>query len=257
MPVLHSTVLGEGEPLVILHGLFGSGKNWQSLGRQFGQHYQVVNVDLRNHGQSFHDETMTYPAMADDVIELLDSLSLERVRLLGHSMGGKVAMMLTAMHPLRVDGLIVADIAPVVYEHAHDALIAPIVALPLDTLESREQADALLQSAIPDAQLRAFLLQNLAREDGGWRWRVNWPVIQHAMRQLTGFDGLEIDWRIDTPTLVVRGANSDYVGAAEIEIIKQHIPSAQIDTLSNAGHWLHAEQPAAFQQRVLDFLAGL
>ena len=165
--------------------------------------------------------------------------------------------MLAAVHPLRVEALIVADIAPVAYEHVYDDLIDPIVALPLDGLESREQADALLRAAIPQPQLRAFLLQNLARDADGWRWRVNWPVIRRDMDKLTGFAGLDSDWRIDTPTLVIRGGNSDYVGAAEIEIIKQHIPSARTETLADAGHWLHAEQPAAFLQRVIDFLAEI
>ena len=254
MSVLHSSVIGEGEPLVILHGLFGSGKNWQTLGRQFGKKFQVINVDLRNHGQSFHADTMDYPTMADDVIELLDTLDLQSVHLLGHSMGGKVAIMLSAMHPLRVDSLIVADIAPVVYEHDYDDLIDPILALSLGSLKSREQADTQLLSAIPEAQLRAFLLQNLVRAADGWGWKVNWPVIQRDIENLTGFDGLDTDWRIDAPALVIRGANSDYVGAAEIEIIKQHIPAAQFETLSDAGHWLHAEQPVAFQHKVLEFL---
>lgn len=254
MPVLHHSVFGEGEPLVILHGLFGSGKNWQSLGRQFGQQLHVLNVDLRNHGQSFHTDSMNYPAMVDDVIVWLDSQDLQQIHLLGHSMGGKVAMMLAAMHPLRLNRLIVADIAPVAYDHDYDDLIDPILDLPLAALDSREQADQLLQASIPEASLRAFLLQNLVREADGWRWRVNWPVIRRDIGQLTGFDGLEVDWRIDTPTLVIRGANSDYVGAAEIEIIKQHIPTAQIESVVDAGHWLHAEQPAAFQRLVLDFL---
>ena len=254
MPVLHHSEFGEGKPLVILHGLFGSSKNWQSLGRQFARHYQVFNVDLRNHGQSFHADSMNYPAMVDDVVEWLDKLDLPRVHLLGHSMGGKVAMMLAAMHPLRLEQLIVADIAPVAYQHHYDDLIDPILDLSLEVLESREQADRLLQQAIPEASLRAFLLQNLARDTDGWRWRVNWQVIRRDIAHLTDFTGLDADWRIDTPTLVIRGANSDYVGAAEIELIKQHIPHAHFESLANAGHWLHAEQPAAFQQQVLDFL---
>jgi esterase len=253
--LLHHSRVGQGEPLVILHGLFGSGKNWQSLARRFGERFDVISVDLRNHGQSFHADAMNYPAMTGDVVDLLDSLDLSRVNVLGHSMGGKVSMMLAATCPQRVDRLIVADIAPVAYAHSHDDLIDPIHSLSLETLGSREQADRFLASRIPQAGLRAFLLQNLVREDGAWRWRVNWRVIQRDMDQLTGFSGLADDWKVEHPTLFIRGASSSYVGDTELAAIHQHFSRARIETLVGAGHWLHAEQPQAFLQRVFDFLA--
>ena len=254
MAVLHHSTVGQGDPLVILHGLFGSGKNWQSLARQFASQYEVFSVDLRNHGQSFHADAMNYPAMVDDVIALLDHLELQSATILGHSMGGKVAMMLAASHAQRVDRLVVADIAPVTYDHHYDNLIDPILAISLPDLESREQADKLLQAAIPEAPLRAFLLQNLAREADDWRWRVNWRVIQRDLGQLTGFDGLADDWEVDCPTLFIRGALSPYVGDTEIDVIDRHFSDARIETLERAGHWLHAEQPQAFLQRVLEYL---
>lgn len=254
MPELCYNRIGSGQPLVVLHGLFGSSKNWQSHTRQFANHFEVFNVDLRNHGQSFHSDEMNYPAMAEDVAGLLQSLGLDNCHMLGHSMGGKVAMMLAVKHPFLIGRLMVADIAPVTYFHHYDDLIEPILALSLGSLDSRAQADQLLRQNIPEDQLRSFLLQNLVREPDGWRWRVNWRAIQRDMAFLTGFGDLPQDWSIDLPTLFIRGARSDYVGDSEIDVIERHFGQATIATIEDAGHWLHAEKPDAFAQRVLEFL---
>ncbi|MDH3389276.1 MAG: alpha/beta fold hydrolase [Gammaproteobacteria bacterium] len=254
MPLLNFASSGSGQPLVVLHGLFGSGRNWQSHTRQFASRCQVINVDLRNHGQSFHADEMNYPIMADDVAQLLQRLELADCNLLGHSMGGKVAMTLAVNYPALVSRLIVADIAPVSYFHHYDDLIEPILALPLDAIESRARADHLLRQHIPEDQLRAFLLQNLVREGGSWRWRVNWRVIQRDMEFLTGFDDLPPGWRIEVPTLFIRGARSDYVGDAEIDVIEERFANAVVTTIDAAGHWLHAEKPEQFVQLVLDYL---
>ncbi len=237
-----------------MHGLFGSGRNWQSLARALSQDFEVVNVDLRNHGQSFHADEMNYAVMADDVAALLDHLGLDACRLLGHSMGGKVAMSLALMHPALVARMVVADIAPVAYFHHYDDLIEPILALPLETLESRAQAEQLLRQNIPEDQLRSFLLQNLVRVADRWQWRVNWRVIQRDMEWLTGFIDLPRDWRIEIPTLFLRGDRSDYVGEAEIEVVHAHFDAAEIATVEEAGHWLHAEQPQRFIELVFDYL---
>lgn len=254
MSELHFSTLGSGEPLVILHGLFGSGKNWQSHARQFADHFQVFTVDLRNHGESFHADEMNYSVMAVDVALLLYRLELSDCDILGHSMGGKVAMMLALQNPDLVARMIVADIAPVAYFHHYDDLINPILALPLATIESRAQAEQLLRQNIPEDQLRAFLLQNLVREPAGWRWRVNWKVIQRDMEWLTGFGDLPQDWLIELPSLFIRGEKSDYIGNAEIEIIKHRFSDCKIETITAAGHWLHAEKPEAFNRLVVDFL---
>jgi esterase len=254
MPELHFSTLGSGKPLVILHGLFGSSKNWQSHTRQFANHFQVITVDLRNHGQSFHADEMNYSVMAEDVAQLLVRLELAACDVLGHSMGGKVAMMLALQNPDLVARLIVADIAPVAYFHQYDDLIDPILSLPLATIESRAQADQLLRQNVPEDQLRAFLLQNLVREPTGWRWRVNWSIIQRDMEWLTGFGDLPQDWLVDLPGLFIRGANSDYVSDAEIMVIEQHFSNYTIKTIEDAGHWLHAEKPEPFNRLVLDFL---
>lgn len=254
MSELSYTRSGTGQPLVVLHGLFGSGRNWQSHRRHFGSQFEVFNVDLRNHGESFHSDDMNYPAMAEDVVALLQSLGLGACNLLGHSMGGKVAMMLAVDYPGLIRRLIVADIAPVSYFHHYDDLIEPILALPLNSLESRAQADQLLRQNIPEDQLRAFLLQNLVREPDGWRWRVNWRAIQRDMEFLTGFGDLPEGWCIDVPTLFIRGDRSDYVGDSEIDVIQRHFTQAEIATIEDAGHWLHAEKPEVFAHMVLEFL---
>ena len=254
MTELHFTSKGSGRPLLILRGLFGSSKNWQSHASQYAEQFQVVNVDLRNHGQSFHHPEMNYKVMSDDVAALIEHLQLGPCQLLGHSMGGKVAMTLALRHRQLVDRLIVADIAPVAYFHDYDDLIDPIVALSLQDLQSRAQADQLLRSNIPEDQLRAFLLQNLVKQEDRWQWRVNWPVIKANMRELTAFDSDSEDWRIDIPTVFISGALSDYIGEAEKAVISTHFSQAEIITLKAAGHWLHAEQPVAFSEQVLKFL---
>jgi pimeloyl-ACP methyl ester carboxylesterase len=254
MSELHFTTSGSGKPLVILHGLFGSGKNWQSHARHFANHFQVFAVDLRNHGNSFHADEMNYSVMAEDLAQLLYRLELGECQILGHSMGGKVAMMLALQNPDLVAGMIVADIAPVAYFHHYDDLIDPILALPLETIESRAQADQLLRQNIPEDQLRAFLLQNLVREAAGWRWRVNWKVIQRDMEWLTGFGDLPQDWLIELPSLFIRGEKSDYIGNAEIEVIRHRFSNCKIETIAAVGHWLHAEAPESFNQLVLEFL---
>jgi esterase len=254
MSELHFTSTGSGKPLIVLHGLFGSGRNWQSHTRQFSSHFQVFNVDLRNHGDSFHADEMNYSVMAADVEQLLHRQNIENCYILGHSMGGKVAMALAQQNPELFAAMIVADIAPVAYFHHYDDLIDPILSLRLNQIESRAQADQLLRQNIPEDQLRAFLLQNLVRESGGWRWRVNWRVIQRDMEWLTGFVDLPDDWVIDVPALFMRGDKSDYIGDAEIEVITQHFSSSTIKTIEDAGHWLHAEKPEAFGRLALEFL---
>ena len=255
MPDLHYATAGNGAPLLILHGLFGSSKNWQSFMRRFGQNFEVFSVDLRNHGQSFHSEIMSYAVMADDVARLIEQLGLHECRILGHSMGGKVAMTLAIQRPELLSRMIVADIAPVAYTHQFDDVIEPILALELDSFESRAQIDQALQADINEDSLRAFLLSNLVREDSGWGWRVNWPVIQKEMAAITGFDPLPEGWLAEMPAQFIRGANSDYVGDAEIELIGRHFRDFRIDTIDGAGHWLHAEKPTEFTRLALDFLA--
>ncbi len=245
---------GQGEPLLILHGLFGSGKNWQSLARQFGEHFCVYTIDLRNHGDSFHDPVMNYEAMAEDVNFLIEHLATGPCRVIGHSMGGKVAMVLARKYPALISRLVVADIAPVNYSHDLHGLIKPVLAISLDTVTNRTEVDNALKPEITDPMLRGFLLQSLARKENNWRWKVNWKAIDQQMQALTGFPEVELNWSIDIPSLFIRGENSDYVAVDGIAAIKNHFSKASIETIEQAGHWLHAERPQKFLQTVLNFL---
>ena len=256
MDLLHYSEVGNGEPLLILHGLFGSSKNWQSLARVFAEHFRVYTLDLRNHGQSFHHNEMNYRVMAEDVNRLVRHLGIDSCSVIGHSMGGKTAILLALEYPQLVSRLLVADIAPVTYEHAYDHLLDPILSLSLDQFESRSAVDRALQADISDTMLRNFLLQNLEGKAGRWRWKVNWSAIASQLNQLTGYPDLSSDWRVDIPTCFIRGENSDYIGTAEESEIKAHFKNVIIKTINHAGHWLHAEQPAKFSQLALGFLLG-
>lgn len=254
LDLLHYSETGNGEPLIILHGLFGSSKNWYSLAKVFSRHFKVFTLDLRNHGQSFHHDEMNYLVMAKDVHRLLVHLGIDSCSVIGHSMGGKTAILLALEHPQLVSRLIVADIAPVAYSHVYHHLIDPIKALQLDQLDSRSAVDEKLQRDIPEAVLRNFLLQNLERKNGQWNWRVNWQAIEQQLNHLTGFVQLPVAWKVNTPTLFIRGEHSDYIRAVEEAVITDHFDDATISTIRNAGHWLHAEQPENFSRLALDFL---
>ncbi len=247
---------GSGDQaLIILHGLLGSSANWQSLAKRFGQKLSVYTLDLRNHGQSPWSDTMDYPTMATDVAQFIGSLDHRQCYILGHSMGGKVAMQLALNQPNKLDALIVADIAPVAYSHDYDDLIKALLAINLNTLENRAQADDLLKRTIPEVGIRTFLLHNLAfhSDRKQWYWRPNLPVLLSSMDKITSFDE-RLSKPFDKPTLFIHGANSDYVHPEHFTKIRQLFSQTQIQQLEQAGHWLHAEQPHAFLKACEQFL---
>jgi len=246
---------GAGEPLLIIHGLFGSSRNWNTLARRFAQHFRVITLDLRNHGDSFHDPDMGYGVMASDVIDVMDTLAIDRANLLGHSMGGKVAMKLSHDFTQRVERLVVADIAPVRYPHHYNDIIEPVMALDLAAIKNRQLADEMLMHDITDQRVRLFILQNLVFQDGHARWKLNWVAIRDNMQKITGFDDIT-DWLLATPSLFICGEQSNYVDAEARAIIEKHFLNARFSSLAQAGHWLHAEQPEAFYQQVYSFIAA-
>lgn len=252
-PILNFKKQGEGDPLLVIHGLFGSSRNWQSLSQQLARQYTVITVDLRNHGDSFHDAEMNYSVMTRDVEILMDQLDLESAHVLGHSMGGKVAMTLSYLNSDRIRKLIVADIAPVSYSHSYTNLIQPILDLDLSSITRRKQADEQLAQSIKDQGIRLFLLQNLAFSEGRAYWKLNWPVLDRSLPTITDFFDIS-DWSIPHQCLFIRGGLSDYVNQEHWQFLQPHFPHAQLVTLENAGHWLHAEQPEAFYQSVSSFL---
>jgi len=245
MKKLNFTRFGESNdnsPLLVLHGLFGSATNWRSIARQLSKQFQVFALDLRNHGSSFWDTTMNYPALANDVADFIEQYSLPAVNIIGHSMGGKTAMMLALTQPKYVARLIVVDIAPVEYGHSHAPFIDALLELDLAKLKNRSQADQALRAAIPEDGVRQFLLQNLVQQEGEFRWRLNLEVLRDSMPKLTGFPTL--DTAFNGPSLFLYGGESDYVLPQHHTIITRYFPEAQRQNVPGAGHWLHAEQPA-------------
>jgi pimeloyl-ACP methyl ester carboxylesterase len=243
-----------GRPLVVLHGLFGSARNWATLARRFAEDRPVICADLRNHGASPWAEAMDYPTLAADLAALIDRRGLDRPAVLGHSMGGKAAMRLALDRPDAVERLVVLDIAPVPYGDRHSAYVEAMRAVPVDRLSRRTEADAYLAEAVPEAPLRAFLLQNLVSSDGALAWRINLAAIAAAMADLVAWPDPPAGRTFDGPTLVLRGGASDYVGEAGEAAIARLFPAATVETIPGAGHWAHAEQPDAVFRKVADFL---
>ncbi|NNE70583.1 MAG: alpha/beta fold hydrolase [Rhodothermales bacterium] len=250
---LHFREYGSGAPLTILHGLLGSGGNWHTLSRaRFSRSHRVVVPDLRNHGRSPHDSRFDYEAMANDVIALWDKLEIESSAVLGHSMGGKVAMHLALAYPERVSHLIVADMAPRAYQPGHEALLQALIDAAPQTHDSRASVEAFLAERIQDNAVRQFLLKNLERHEGGYRWQMNLEVIAANYDRV--IEGLTVFATFEGPTLFIRGGNSPYVLDDDLPLIEAYFPSAELKTLLGTGHWLHAESPGAFADLVEEFL---
>ena len=247
---------GEGPPLAILHGLFGSGRNWASIAQRLAAHHRVLALDLRNHGGSPWTDTMDYEEMADDVRATLHARGYRRYALLGHSMGGKAAMVAALLHGAEVERLAVVDIAPVNYPPHHLALVRAMRELDLDGINRRSEAEAGLAPSIPNPTERAFLVQNLVFEDGRARWRLNLAAIEQAMPRLGEFPDLPPTAVYDGPALFIAGGQSDYLRPGHEPAIRRRFPRAEIARIDNAGHWLHAEEPQAFLAIVERFLAG-
>lgn len=250
---LHHQTLGAGPPLVILHGLFGSGENWRTFAKSMAEQYQVWLLDLRNHGLSPHAPGMNYRELAEDVRTFLDAHTLDAPTVLGHSMGGKTAMALALQHPERVRRLLVADIAPVPYRHQseHRKLIEAMQALPLASGITRSEADRLLAEAVPEWSIRAFLLKNLVSENGIWRWRLNLSALHAGLGDILEFPFSGLYSR---PTLFIGGARSHYILPEYHGAIHERFTQNRMVLLKEAGHWLHAEQPDAFRETVQAFL---
>ncbi len=254
--LFHRDLGGAGRPpLVILHGMLGSSRNWQTTGRDLSEHFHVLALDLRNHGESPHDETMTYFSMMEDVIGWLDLQGLTRVTLLGHSMGGKVAMLLACRQPERVAALVVVDIAPKGYHwEAHQREFAAMNALDLTHLPGRAAAEKEFESRVDDWAMRKFLLTNLERtNEGGWRWVVNLAALTAALPELEGV-GIAPDDQYAGPTLFITGGKSRYVEAGDETAIRAHFPAARIEVIPTSAHNPHMEAREAFVALVLSAL---
>nr|WP_299385114.1 alpha/beta fold hydrolase [Allomuricauda sp.] len=254
MEVLHSKILGEGKPLIILHGFLGMSDNWKTLGNQYAQHgFQVHLVDQRNHGKSFHATEFDYDLLRDDVIRYLDDHQLATVDLIGHSMGGKTAMQLATSQPERLNRLLVADISPKYYPPHHQYILDALGHLDFDTISSRKEADDVLAQHLEEFGIRQFLLKNLYWvTPGKLGLRFNYEVLKDKMDEIG--ENISSTATFSGPTLFLRGDRSEYILPNDIPEIKRHFPNADVQTIENAGHWLHAENPKQFFEKSLQFL---
>jgi pimeloyl-ACP methyl ester carboxylesterase len=257
---LDAVEYGDGPPLAILHGLFGSGRNWASIAQLLAVHYRVIALDLRNHGASPWADTMDYAEMAEDVRVTLHASGHHRFALLGHSMGGKVAMVLALTDGEAVERIVVVDIAPATYKQGHLGYARAMRELDLGAIRRRAEADARLAPDVGDAAERGFLLQNLIFSSpaagGEARWRLNLAAIERAMPGLAGFPAPPAGTAYRGPALFIAGGRSDYLRPEHEPEIRHRFPNARIARVASAGHWLHAEQPRAFLAIVEPFLAG-
>ena len=252
--MLYSKIEGEGKPFVIMHGFLGMSDNWKTLAGQYVEAgFQVHILDLRNHGRSFHSDEFTYEAMAQDVFEYCQEHQLTKIDILGHSMGGKVAMLFATTHPDLVDKLIVADIGPRFYKQHHQDILAGLNAIDFSVKPSRSDVEATLTQYVPDFGTRQFLLKNLYWiEPGQLALRFNLAVFNNNLEEIGR--ALPAGLIFEKDTLFIRGGNSGYIADSEFEAIRQHFPKAKFETIPNAGHWLHAENPKMFFELTNAFL---
>ncbi|MBZ0245524.1 MAG: alpha/beta fold hydrolase [Cyclobacteriaceae bacterium] len=249
---LYFRELGQGSPLIILHGLFGSSDNWYSLSKIFAEKYKVYVVDQRNHGQSPHDSEHNYKALTDDLNTFIEDHKIEKPIIIGHSMGGKTAMNFAIRFPEKLSKLIIVDIVPKAYPVHHDSILEGLTAIALNQLESRGQADEILSQYVPEPAVRQFLLKNLARDkDQSFEWRINIPTLEAHIDDMGA--ALQYEGKFEGSALFIVGAQSKYFEPGDDVVIKSYFPKAEIATL-NTGHWVQAENPKEFMETVYNFV---
>lgn len=251
---LNYQTFGAGHPVIILHGLLGSNRNWHFHAKQLANSFQVITVDLRNHGDSGHGQSMSFEEMAGDIADLFRELGLKKGSVIGHSMGGKVAIAFALLHRPLLDRLIVLDVAPVDYGTRFGHVIDAMMNLPLAGITSRREADESLAREIADTMLRQSLLQNLVRESDHFRWRPNLSAMKQNLSEIGGFD-LPPTEPYREPVLFIGGGNSKYILPEYHAPIKKYFPQAEIHTIPDAGHWLQMDQPQQLLEEINRFLA--
>jgi len=245
--------LGKGNPIIILHGIFGSSDNWLTVGKKLSEKNKIYLVDQRNHGQSFHSKIFNYQVMAQDIKDFMEDHLIKKVILIGHSMGGKVAMNFAISYPEKLIKLVIVDIAPKVYKVHHENILKGLSSMNLATIQSRKMADEYLANYVPEIEVRQFLLKNLARNDiGKFKWKLNLNAIKKNVK-LMG-DELDTDNSFNGPTLFIRGGNSNYITEGDKSSFKNYFKNSSLITIPNSGHWVHAEQPEKFMVVVNKFI---
>lgn len=253
MEILHSIIVGKGDPLLILHGFFGMADNWKTLANKFSEKYQIHLIDQRNHGRSFHDDDFTYELMVEDLLHYINYHQLENVYLLGHSMGGKTGMLFAVTFPHLVRKLIVADIAPKYYPPHHQFILEALKAVDFTKLKSREEIDEILIKYISENRVRQFLLKNVYRKSKDeLAYRFNLESLSRNVEEVG--DGLPAFTQFEGPTLFLKGENSGYISPDDEVVIQMHFPKSKLVIIPKAGHWLHAENPSNFFRNVDEFL---
>lgn len=252
--MLKSRIEGQGKPLIIIHGFLGMSDNWKSFGSLYAaEGFQVHMLDLRNHGKSFHSDEFNYSVMSNDILEYCQHHNLSKISIIGHSMGGKVAMLFATTYPEIVEKLIVADIGPKYYAPHHDDILAGLNAVDFSTKPDRTQVEEILYPFIPDFGTRQFLMKNLYWvEPGQLAFRFNLPVFNAKIESIG--EALPEGNHFDKPTLFIRGGNSKYILDTDLSEIKKHFPIFELATIPNVGHWLHAENPKLFFEETARFL---
>lgn len=244
---------GQGNPVIILHGLFGFSDNWQTIAKSLADHHLVITPDLRNHGRSPHVPGHSYPEMADDLKTFMEAHWVFSAALVGHSMGGKAAMQLALSHPDLVERLVVVDIAPGRAEDNHSSIFDALLDMDLSKMKSRQEAETYLSERIADVGTRQFLLKNITREsDGSYTWKMNLPVLRRHFNDILA--PVESADPFDKPVLFIRGSRSNYIKDADFPLIKTLFPQAEIVTVEDAGHWVHADKPAELLLLLKQFL---
>ncbi|WP_218599706.1 alpha/beta fold hydrolase [Polaribacter sp. NJDZ03] len=252
-PILHSTIKGEGKPLLILHGYFGMSDNWKTIGNQFSEDFEVHLIDQRNHGRSFHEDEFNYEVLVEDLHNYIQHYQLEKVNIIGHSMGGKTAMLFAVTYPELVDKLIIVDISPRMYEPHHNAILAGLNSIDFSVQNTRTLVDKKLAELIPEFGVRQFLLKNVYWvEKGQLGYRFNLESLTENNPEIG--EGLPSFTVFEKETLFLKGEKSDYITQDEEPIIEAHFPNSKIIEIKNAGHWLHAENPKDFYAEVSEFL---
>ena len=242
----------EGDNLIVIHGLLGSLNNWQTLAKEFGKHFKTFTIDQRNHGKTGHEDEWNYEVMAQDLKEFIDEHNIIDPIILGHSMGGKTVMRFVMDFKNYAKKIIIADISPRYYPPHHQSIFDGLISINLSNLKSRKEADDVLSNYVSNIGERQFLLQNLERSSTGFNWKMNLEVITKKLHNVG--EAQEPSNPINIPTLFLRGENSHYIGNQDKKIISQYFSNANIITIPNAGHWLHAEQPRLFFDEVMHFI---
>ena len=253
MPSLNFKTFGSGDPIIILHGLFGMLDNWQTIAKKLAEDYMVYLVDLRDHGKSEHTDDFNYPLLAQDIAEFLESEWIHEAYIIGHSMGGKTALQLVKDYPDLVEKLVVVDIGIKAYKGGHEIILKALSSVPITEVQSRKEVEMHLSQYISEPGIRLFLMKNLTRnKEGGYRWKMNLKLLINHYQEILA--GITFDDIVDTETLFVRGGNSSYILDEDIESLTSHFEDAKVKTIADAGHWVHAEKPNELLSAIRSFL---